>query len=250
MLRELARPAVIAHRGASAQAPENTMAAFELAAQQGAHAIELDAQLTADLQLVVFHDVTLGRCTDGDGRLAQTPLAELRELDAGSNFAAEFRGQRIPLLEEVLSSFGRKLLINVHIKSYPGSRRGLVGRVCDLIRRHALQDWVFFSSFNPLELGSAARILPEVQRCLLAARGLLGAWARSFGFSFGDYAALHPHAHDVSPQQVRRVQRLGRRLHAWTVNDPDEVVRLAAWGVDGVLTDDPAAALQALGRRL
>lgn len=224
------------------------MAAFELAAQAGAAAIELDAQLTADDELVVFHDITLKRSTNGEGRISERSLAELRSLDAGGHFSPEFRGERIPVLEEVLIALGKRLLINIHIKSYPGSRPGLVQHVCDLIDRHSLNDRVFFSSFRPADLARASKLLPETPRCLLAARGWLGAWARSFGFSFGDYAALHPHWTDISPQQVLRVHRLGRRLHAWTVNDAAEIARLAEWGVDGILTDDPRAALQALGR--
>ena len=134
----------------------------------------------------------------------------------------------------------------MHLKSYPGSRPGLVQRVCELIRRQALQDRVFLSSFNPADLAEAARVLPEVPRCLLAARGWLGAWARSFGFSFGNFAALHPHMTDVTQAEIQRVHRLGRRLHAWTVNDPADMARLASWGVDGILTDDPGAARRAL----
>jgi glycerophosphoryl diester phosphodiesterase len=246
MFRDLPRPLVIAHRGASAHAPENTMAAFELAAQQGAHAIELDAQLTADNQLVVFHDIQLARSTDGDGALSSKTLAEVRELDAGKQYGPGFRGQRIPLLEEVCAALARRLFVNVHIKSYPGSRPGLVEHVCDLIVRQALHGRVFLSSFNPLDLQEAARRLPDIPRCLLAGRGWLGAWARSFGFFFGEYAALHPHASDVNAREVQRVHRMGRRVHAWTVNDPQGITRLADWGTDGVITDDPAMALRAL----
>lgn len=224
------------------------MAAFALAVQAGADAIELDAQLTADDELVVFHDITLSRSTDGTGRVTERTLSELEELDAAAHSAVEFRGQRIPRLSDVLAAFASKLLFNIHIKSYPGSRPGLVQHVCELIRRHSFQSRTFISSFSPADLGQAAKLLPEVPRCLLAARGWLGTWARSFGFSFGDYAALHPHFQDVSVQQVLRVHRLGRRLHAWTVNEPAEIARLAAWGVDGILTDDPAAAIQALER--
>ncbi len=250
MFRELPCPAIIAHRGASARAPENTMAAFELAAAEEANAIELDAQLTADDQLVVFHDVGLSRSTNGEGRVARKSIAELRELEVGGQFGPEFRGQRIPLLQDVLDLLGRKLLINVHIKSYPGARPGLVKHVCDLIRQLGLQERIFLSSFNPSDLGEAARLVPEVPRCLLAARGWLGAWARSFGFSFGGYAALHPHLSDVTPQQIRRVHRLGRRLHAWTVNDPSDMARLVAWGVDGILTDDPGSGAARLGGKV
>jgi glycerophosphoryl diester phosphodiesterase len=248
MLLDMRRPAVIAHRGASADAPENTMAAFALAVKAGADAIELDAQLTADDELVVFHDATLSRTTDGRGRIADKTLAELADLDAGGYFGASYRGERIPHLVDVLDTFGAERPFNIHVKSYPGSRPGLVASICELIRHLGAQRRVFLSSFSPTDLSQAAKMIPEVPRWLLAPRGWLGAWARSFGFSFGDYAALNPHYSDVSPQQVLRVHRLSRRLNAWTVNTPSEIVRLAAWGVDGILTDDLRPALRALER--
>ncbi|HEY3476882.1 MAG TPA: glycerophosphodiester phosphodiesterase, partial [Anaerolineales bacterium] len=86
--------------------------------------------------------------------------------------------------------------------------------------------------------------LPEVPRGLLALNGLLGAWARSFGFAFGRYQALHPYLRDVTPQQVQRVHRLERRIHVWTVNTAEEMRKLFHWGVDGIFTDDPQLAVQ------
>jgi glycerophosphoryl diester phosphodiesterase len=98
-------------------------------------------------------------------------------------------------------------------------------------------------------LRRAAKLLPEVPRALLAIRGWRGAWARSFGFAFGDYAALHPHVADASAQQVQRAHKLGRRVHAWAVNDPADCRRLRDWGADGIITDDPKAAMIALESR-
>src|SRR5512140_263558 len=132
MLPDLPRPVVFAHRGASAHAPENTLASFDLAFAQGADAIELDAQLTADGEIVVFHDATLDRATDGTGRLSQKTLAELRALDAGSSFSPKHRGEKIPLLEEVFDAVGKKLFINVELKNYHAPRNDLVPRVCEL----------------------------------------------------------------------------------------------------------------------
>jgi glycerophosphoryl diester phosphodiesterase len=89
-------------------------------------------------------------------------------------------------------------------------------------------------------------LLPEVPRALLAMRGWRGAWARSFGFAFGDYMALHPHVTDATAQQVQRAHKLGRRLHAWAVNDPADYLQLRDCGADGIITDDPRAARIAL----
>ena len=244
------RPIVFAHRGASALAPENTMAAFKMAAEEGAHAIELDAKLTRDGKVVVFHDPTLKRTTSADGRVSDMAADELRGLDAGSHFSTRYRGERIPFLEEVFEELGKRLLINIELTNYWTRGDDLVEQVCALVRRHTLQGTILFSSFLPGNLKKADDLLPEVPRGLLARPRWRGAWARSFAFSFGDYAALHPHVSDVSPQQVQRVHRLGRRVHTWVVNDPDDVGRLSDWGVDGIITADPKAALQALRRGL
>ena len=249
MLTDLPRPVVFAHRGASAHAPENTIPSFELALTQGADAIELDAKLTSDGQIVVFHDATIDRTTEGTGRLAQKTLAELRSLDAGSFFSDQFRGTKIPTLEEVFEAVGKKIFINVELTNYATPRDALVEKVCALVRKHGLEKSVIFSSFFVSNLRQAQRFLPDVPRGLLALDGWMGAWARSFGFSFGNYAALHPYLTDVNAQQVSRVHQLKRRIHVWTVNKPEDVARLNSWGVDGIFTDDPQLALQVIGRK-
>jgi glycerophosphoryl diester phosphodiesterase len=246
MLADLPRPIIFAHRGASSHAPENTMAAFQRAFLDGAEAIEVDAKLTRDGRVVVFHDSTLNRTTDGEGRLSEKTADELRALDAGSHFSEKYRGEKIPFLEEVFEAFGRKILINVELKNYWSPLDGLADRVCELVRRHGVQANMLFSSFYASNLRRAAQLLPEVPRALLAIRGWRGAWARSFGFAFGDYAALHPHVMDASAQQVQRAHKLGRRVHAWGANEPADCRRLRDWGADGIITDDPRAALIAL----
>ncbi len=248
MFYDLPRPAVFAHRGARAHAPENTLASFELALAQGTDAIELDAKLTADGQVVVFHDPTLERTTNGKGRVEQKTLAELRELDAGSFFSEKYRGEKIPLLQEVFEAVGKKLFINVELKNYTTPWDDLVARVCDLVKRCGLEERVLFSSFFSRNLTKARQLLPNVPRGLLAARHWQGAWARSFGFSFGEYAALNPCLADVDSHTVQRVHRLKRRIIVWTVNSTEDIQRLRSWGTDGFFTDDPALALQALGR--
>ena len=248
MLLELPRPIVFAHRGARTEAPENTLAAFELAIAQGADAIELDARLTADGHIVVLHDANLDRTTNGKGRVAQKTLAELQAVDAGSPFSEKYRGEKIPLLEEVFDAIGKKTFINVELKNYTTPTDDLVERVCDLVVRCGLQDRIIFSSFLALNLKKARRFLPGVPRGLLAAEHLAGAWARSFGFYFGDYIALHPCVTDVDSHAVQRVHRLNRRIHVWTVNKREDMVNLKNWGADAIITDEPLVALQVLGR--
>lgn len=244
MLESLPRPVIFAHRGASAHAPENTLAAFELALTQKADAVELDVKLSADGRVVVHHDTTVDRTTDGHGRVKDLKLAELRSLDAGGWFSEKFRGEKIPTLDEVFESIGKRTFINVELTNYSTPRDQLVETVCMLVKKHKVQKHILFSSFFASNLSKARSFLPDVPRGLLASPGLLGTWARSFEFSFGKYQALHPAVRDASQQQVARVHRLKRRVNVWTVNDEQDMRRLFGWHVDGIFTDDPLLAVR------
>jgi len=250
MIENFPRPIILAHRGDSAHAPENTLPSFQQALQNGADGIELDVQLTADDHVIVIHDSTVDRTTDGKGHVSSMSLDAIRKLDAGKWFNEKFSGTKVPLLEEVFETVGRDKIINVELKfdNYFSARDGLVMKVCELIKQHNNHSQILFSSFFPSSLNIAEQMLPEVPRGLLTMPGVLGLWARSFGFMFGNYQALHPHTSNVSREQVQRAHRLHRRVHAWTVNKPEEIIRFKGWGVDGVITDDPQTAAHALGR--
>ena len=248
MFEHTPRPILFAHRGASLYAPENTMEAFNLALQQGADGVELDARLSADGEVIVIHDPTVDRTTNGHGRVATFRLTDLRALDAGSFFSEKFRGAQIPTLDEVFGVIGRQGIINVELKNYTTPRDHLVEKVCALVQKHNLQNKVLFSSFFPSNLKRAAHLLPEVPRGLLALSGWKGMWARSFGFMFGEYQALHPNITDVNAPQVARVHKLKRRIHVWTANAEQDLLRLKNWGVDGIITDDPLVAVRVMGR--
>lgn len=247
MLESLPRPVIFAHRGASAHAPENTLAAFALALEQQADAIELDVKLSADEQVVVHHDATVDRTTDGHGRLKDMSLAELKKLDAGSFFSEKFKGEKIPTLEEVFETVGKQTFINIELTNYTTPGDDLVEAVCMLVKKHKLQKRILFSSFFESNLSKARSYLPDVPCGLLAYNGLLGVWARSFGFAFGKYQALHPFVKDMTQQQAARVHRLQRRVHVWTVNAEQDMRRLFGWGVDGIFTDDPQLAVRVRG---
>ncbi|MCC6298631.1 MAG: glycerophosphodiester phosphodiesterase [Anaerolineales bacterium] len=247
MLESLPRPTIFAHRGASAYAPENTLASFELAIQQGADAIELDAKLTADGHAIVIHDQTVDRTTGAHGKVQKMPLAKLRSLDAGSFFSPKFHREKIPLLEEVFESFGRRTLINVELSNHDTPHDNLVETVCMLVKKFNLQNRILFSSFHHRTLAKARALLPEVPRGLLANDGFRAVWVRSFFFFFGDYQALHPHIWTASPHQVRRVHRLKRRVYVFTVNEEQKIRKMFHWGADGIFTDDPLLALRVRG---
>lgn len=248
MLENFPRPIILAHRGDKVHTPENTLPSFSQAIQKGADGVELDAKLTSDGHVIVIHDSTVDRTTNGSGKVSEFPLEKIRNLDAGAWFSEKFAGTKIPLLEEVFETVGKDKLINIELTNYSTPRDGLASTVCGLIKKHNNQGQIIFSSFFASNLKIAAQMIPEVPRGLLAMPGWIGLWARSFGFMFGDYQALHPHISSTSREQMQRAHRLNRRVHVWTANTPEEIIRLRDWGADGIFTDDPATAVRALGR--
>jgi glycerophosphoryl diester phosphodiesterase len=243
LIKHFPAPIIFAHRGASAHAPENTLAAFELAAKQGAPAIEFDVKLTSDHQVIIIHDQTLNRTTNGSGAVTKQTLAALRDLDAGSWKSAEFRGEKIPLLDEVLETVGKKVLMNIELTNYATPFDGLVTEVVALVKKHGLQERIIFSSFYFTNLLTAHRLLPTVPCGQLILEGNQG-WMQRTTARFMNLEAEHPYITDVTTELVQRLHAGGRRVHVWTVNEPADMRRLCACGVDGIFTDDPLIALE------
>jgi len=243
MLPTLPRPIIFAHRGASAHAPENTMAAFTLAIRQGANALELDAKLTSDGHVVVFHDQGVDRVTAGSGRVKDMKLAALRELEAGSHFSPKFTGEPIPTLDEVLQTVGNQTYINIELTNYTSLFDPLPEKVAELVHRYNLEKRVLFSSFNPIALRRIHRIIPDVPLGFLARPATQGNTARGYlGKLIVPYQALHPHFTDTTRHLVEQLHRAGRRVHVWTVNQVEEMKRLFELDIDGIFTDDPLLA--------
>ena len=239
-------PMVFAHRGACAHAPENTLVSFETALQHGAPAIEFDVKLTSDGEVVVIHDQTLDRTTDGRGDVRKFTLVELKKLDAGGKFDPSFKGEQIPTLREVFESYGSKLLMNVELTNYATPGDNLVDEVAKLVKKYQMEDRVLFSSFLPRNLIQARKLCPEVPNGLLTLEGIQGRFLRIPGIFWIPREALHPYFADVTPQLISREHDYGRRVHTWTVNKEDDLRRIYSMGVDAVFTDDPRLALQVI----
>jgi glycerophosphoryl diester phosphodiesterase len=242
------RPIIFAHRGASALAPENTIPAFELAAKMGAPAIEFDVKLTGDGQVVIIHDQTVDRTTDGQGDIRKLSLTEIKELDAGIRFKDAYVGTRIPTLSETMETIGQRLYMNIELTNYATPLDQLVERVVDLINHHNLGKRVLFSSFYPRNLRRAKELMPDVPCGLLTWPRWMGWWGRTIEYRKSYYVALHPNMADVGPDLIERVHAARHRIHVWTVNDEKEIQNLINWGADGFFTDDPAKALTLLGK--
>jgi glycerophosphoryl diester phosphodiesterase len=249
ILFQLERPTIFAHRGASNYAPENTIAAFILAIQQSADAIELDAKLCADGHVVIIHDQTVNRTAGAEGRVAEMTLAELQRLDSGSHFDVAFHGEAIPTLDQVLETVGKQIYVNIELSNYASKTDNLPEKAAGIVNRHALSDWVMFSSFNPLALVRTKRVLPDVPVGLLALRGGSGAWARSRLGSLLNYQALHPHYIDIDKKLVDRLHSRRVRIHPFTVNHASDLLRMARLDVDGIITDDPMLARQIITQK-
>jgi len=239
-LQPRSQPLVIAHRGSSAYAPENTLAAFQLAAEQEADAIELDVDLTRDGHVIVMHDATIDRTTDGHGRVTDLTLEEIRQADAGAWRSAEFKGERVPLLEEVFEAVGQRLLINGEIKDMSLRGSGLEAQVAALIAKHDLIDRVIISSFNPFALRRAQRSAARLACGLLIAPDqpffLRDAWLAPL---IPHLDARHPHYSQVNKAVVDQLHAQGLVVNTWTVNQAGAIHAVRQAGVDGIIGDDP-----------
>jgi glycerophosphoryl diester phosphodiesterase len=246
MLQGLPSPAIIAHRGASACAPENTLAAFKLALHQGADGIELDAKLSRDGQVVVIHDQTVERTTPQQGKVRDLLAAELRKMDAGSHFDVAFQGEPIPTLEEVLKAVGRLTYTNIELTNYGSPFDALPAQVAELVRKQKLGSRVMFSSFSPIALLRIHRLLPDAPLGLLLPPGRSGKVAQALLGRLVPHQSLHPERGSVTPEMVTRAHGKGRKVLVYTVNQESEMRRLFEAGVDGIFTDDPILARRVL----
>lgn len=233
------------HRGVMWEAPQNTLAGFRRAVQLGLAGVELDAQLCRTGEAVVMHDYTVDETTDGTGLVRDLPLDALRELDAGSWFGGTFAGERVPTLDEVIDTTGPDLLLNIELKSDTVKTDGLEETVTAIVRRHACQARVLFSSFNPFALFRARRLMPEVPVGMLYGPDQALYLRRAWFAPLVKPQAMHPNFDMLTPAGLAFARGHAAIVNTWTVNDVSEMHRLAAAGVNAIITDEPAV-LQAV----
>jgi glycerophosphoryl diester phosphodiesterase len=233
-------PRVIAHRGASAVAPENTLAAIALAAELGARAVELDVTLTRDGVPVILHDDTLERTTDGVGPVAAVPYERLAQLDAGSWFSREFDGEKVPTLAEAAALIrARGMAFNLEIKPSPGREPETAERALAVLAAVWPDDApLLVSSASPAALAVARDGAPHWPRGLIVDRVPRDWRAR---LAAHGCVSLHCNASAVTPALVQEAHAAGYRVLAWTVNRAGRARRLFADGADGIFTDQVAA---------
>jgi len=241
------RTRCIAHRGFSGRYPENTLAAFGAAIEAGADMFELDVTLTADDEVVVIHDETLERTTDGRGPVREQRWADLVALDAGSWFARTSAGERIPTLAQVLELARGRILVNIEIKEEVVTDRvegGIVERVIQRVLAAEMSAEVILSSFDPRAMAQARAIEPGIQRASLFNRELHRGSRPTEIMDAVGAVAFSPSLKQVSPAMVADAHAGGRLVTVYTVNDEADMRRMIAMGVDGMFTDHPDVLLR------
>jgi glycerophosphoryl diester phosphodiesterase len=241
------RPLVLGHRGASAEAPENTLAAFRRALDLGADGFELDVWRCGSGEAVVIHDPDTART----GRLAMpvkdTPLPRLRKLDVGRWRGEAFAGERIPTLSEVLTALPAAV-VNVEMKAGLVPDLALAVEVVRTLRQHRAEPRVVVSSFSAALLGAFRSLAPDVATGFLVAPGAI-AWARATtAVRAIRPAAIHLARELATVQRLEAWARAGVRVLVWTVDDPDEVERLVGLGVAALVSNQPGVAREAVRR--
>jgi glycerophosphoryl diester phosphodiesterase len=260
-LRDLPRPLVMAHQGGEELWPSNTMHAFERAVALGVDVLEMDLHVTADGALVLIHDETVDRTTDGMGVVEQMTLAEVKALDAGYYWTDDdgqtfpFRGQGITVatLEEVFQAFPA-MPMNIEIKLVENVP--VVEPFCQMIRQYGMQDKVLVASFHQDVLDQFRAACPEVSTSTTQ-NEVINFFARHF---VGLAASYSPPAqavqvpeyrsgiHILTPRFIKDAHSRGMDVHVWTVNEAEDMQRMIDLGVDGIITDRPDILLELLGR--
>lgn len=229
----------LAHRGASQYAPENTLAAFRLAAEMGADGVELDVKLSKDGEVVIIHNDDVSATTNGQGLVKEKTLAELKALDAGSYFDPKFSQATVPTLQELFIALGPVLLFNIELKTMSMRDEGLEAEVIRLVEDYNLQDQVVLSSFNPFSLKRAYQLNPNIKRALLWYPTLAITLRWKLFRSTAKPDMFHPQWQATTPAIVKREHERGLLVNVWTCNDPKIMHDLIKMGVDSIMTDCP-----------
>lgn len=239
------RVQIIAHRGFSGRAPENTVAAIREAIEVGADMAEIDVSLTADDQIVCLHDDKVNRTTNGKGHIAELTLAEAQRLDAGSWFSPAFAGERIPTLDAVLEAAKGHILLNIEIKPET-VESGIAARVVDTVKAHGMQDQVVISSFSPDALAQVHALDEHLLTASLYNRKL------HRGIDPGDIVGeanstmLNINRHYLKEEIRERCLELGIPIGVYTANKRKKMAKLVDMGVHAIFTNHPDLLLEVL----
>ena len=233
---------IIAHRGASAYYPENTLAAFEGAIAMGADMVELDVQLTADGEVVAFHDEKIEHCTDGRGRVAEYTLTTLKKLDAGSWFDKKFQGTKIPTLAEVLNVCKNKVAVNIEIKTEAvrdAISGGIEEKSLKIVEQNKMLEHTVFSSFDPRALKHLKEIDATVSTAVLFEKKYYGSMLPSAIIELVGADVFNCARDELGRKWLADLKANNIPVNVYTVNDERSMRRFLEMKVNGIFTNKP-----------
>jgi glycerophosphoryl diester phosphodiesterase len=233
---------IIAHRGASAYYPENTIPSFEGAIVMGADMVELDVQLTSDQEVVVFHDEKISRRTNGRGKVADYSLASLKKLDAGRRFDKKFKNTRIPTLVEVLDICKNRIAVNIEIKTEAVSRMFLGGieeKCLKIVEQSGMREHVVFSSFDPRAIMHLKQIDNTAAVAVLFEKKLYGAKLPAEVMESVNADAFNCSASELNKKWLTNIKSKNIPVNIYTLNDEKKMKKFLDMGVNGIFTNKP-----------
>lgn len=231
------KPLNFAHRGFTASAPENSLAAFKAAVELGAHGIELDVRTCKTGELVVIHDPVLARMTNGRGFIKNKTLKELKKLRLRTKDG--LTDEQIPTLEEVLELLDGKAILNVEIKTkgLPGAH--IEKKVVEVLRQYGIEYTTIISSFNPIVMRRIKKIDDQIVSGFLIDKNFNVRRSEILLTKFAGAKAIHLEKSLAKEAFIKKIRALGFYCIVWSVNDPALMKRLTEWGVEGIITDKP-----------
>ena len=237
---------IIAHRGYSSQYPENTVSAIRAAVEAGADMVEIDVQLTKDNAIVVMHDKSVYRTTNGSGLVKDLTLEQIRALDAGSKFDAKFAGEKVPTLEEALDAVYGKAMLNIEVKGADtdGARKFMAQQIAALVQRKNYAAHVQVMAFDSDFMKEMRQASPQMSMGLLVVSNPFGSKRRqAVNLKMDALNMLHS---TISADEVTDLHKAGLKTHVYTVNRQSSMLKVLRKGVDGIITDYPEVAAAAM----
>jgi len=239
--------AVISHRGFSENAPENTMASMVKAYQAGADMVELDVCLSKDGQVVIMHDDTLERTTNGKGKVEDKTLKELKALDAGSWFSPIFKGEEIPTLEEILKFAKGKISVDIEIKENSVKDKiDIEKKVVDIVHKYEMDEYVVISSFSNKAVERVKTLDPKIPTAVIIMSNIFNSQVTIASKAKADI--INEDSFFVTEDEVQKSQKAGIKVYSYIIygTGPQEIQKLVEKGVDGILSNNPTIALRVL----
>lgn len=246
-------PIVVAHRGASGYAPENTMAAIKKAITMGVDMIEIDVQLSKDNEVVLMHDLTVDRTTNGKGKVRDLYLEEIKKLDAGKWFSSEFLGEKVPTLEEVIQAINGQCKLLIEVKRVKSKKLEIENKIVQLINKYNAYNWCIVQSFETQVIKNIQELDKSIECHKLVTMNIsvlpLHIDSRiktGTIYKYKTVQSINPYFKMLNKRKVNKIHSRGQKIITWTVNEPEDMKRMIEMGVDGIITNYPDRLIQLL----